>query len=328
MQRRTAGLVLLAIGAFAVVAALAVRFVLVPQVVVLPLDQSGSSVATGTGLTVFYPGDLEQRSGVTVRAGRDVIGDPGAPDAGEDVAVWTATAAITDSTGALVSVTEDRLCLDRRTAQARQPCASERLGGDNRVRHSGLSYTFPFGTEKRDYDLFDTGSRQAFPARYAAEEELEGTTVYRFEQDVPETVISQMDVPGQLAGGAAGTNVKADRVYSNKRIVWVEPISGAIVKGQETQHQVLRGPDGRTGVTLIDGTIAFDEETVSTALERARDASSRITLLSTVLPLVLGIVGLLALTGGALLARRPAPGGRHVSTPAASPSPVGAQPRS
>jgi hypothetical protein len=321
MQRRSIGLALLAIGAFCAVAAVAVRLFLVPQLVVLPLDQDGSSVATGTGVTVFYPGDLEQRSGVSVRAGRDVIGDPRAPDADSDVAVWTASLLITDEDGALVGVTEDRVCLDRRTAQAVQPCASERLNGDNRVRHSGLSYTFPFGVEQRDYEMFDTTAQRAFPARFMGEEQIEGTTVYRFEQDVPETVTERREVPAQLAGGVEGTgNVPVERVYTNVRTVWVEPTSGVIVNGQEKQRQFFRGPDGAEGVTLIEGTLRFDEDTVATGLARALDASSRITLVGTTLPITLGAIGLLALVGGALLVlggqRNQAPArGRHATVP-------------
>jgi len=303
------------------VAAVAVRLLLVPQLVVLPLDQDGSSVATGTGVTVFYPGDLEQRSGVEVRAGRDVIGDPRAPDAGPDVAVWTASLLITDEQGALVGVTEDRVCLDRHTAQAVQPCASERLNGDNRVRHSGLSYTFPFGVEQRDYELFDTTAQRPFPARFQGEEQIEGTTVYRFEQVVPETVTERREVPAQLAGGIEGTgDVPVERVYTNTRTVWVEPTSGVIVNGQEQQRQFFRTPGGTEGVTLIEGTLRFDRATVAAGLERAQDAAARISLVSATLPIALGVVGLLALVGGALLVRgaqaRPAPArGRHATAP-------------
>uniref|UniRef100_UPI0020294B07 DUF3068 domain-containing protein n=1 Tax=Pseudonocardia lacus TaxID=2835865 RepID=UPI0020294B07 len=302
MQRRSIGLALLGIGAFCAVAAVAVRLFLVPQLVVLPLDQDGSSVATGTGVTVFYPGDLEQRSGVSVRAGRDVIGDPRAPDAGPDVAVWTASLLITDSEGALIGVTEDRVCLDRHTAQAVQPCASERLNGDNRVSHSGLSYTFPFGVEQRDYEMFDTTAQRPFPARFVGEEQIEGTTVYKFEQEVPETVTERREVPAQLAGGVEGTgDVAVERIYTNVRTVWVEPTSGVIVNGQEQQRQFFRTPDGTEGVTLIEGTLRFDDETVAAGLARALDASNRITLITTTLPIGLGVVGLLALVGGALL---------------------------
>lgn len=316
MQRRTIGLVLLAIGAFGLVSALSVRLILVPQLVVLPLNQEGHSVATGTGVTVFYPGDLEQREDVTVRAGRDVIGEPNAPDAGPDVAVWTNTQSVTDEAGALISVTEDRVCLNRHTAFAVQPCVSERLNGDNRVRHSGLGYTFPFGTEQRDYDFFDTNVGRPFPARFVGAEDIQGTRVYKFEQTVPPTVIEQREVPAQLAGGVAGSDVTADRVYSNVRSIWVEPTSGVIVDGQEQVRQILRGPDGAEGVTLLEGTLRFDAETVASGLARAADASNRINLVTWVLPLVLGLVGLVALVVGALLVRgrdrAAAPvGGRH-----------------
>jgi hypothetical protein len=316
MQRRTMGLVLLGIGAFAVAAALCVRSVLAPEFIVLPLDQTGSSVASGTGVTVFYPSDLTEHSNVTVRAGRDVIGDPDAPGTGPDVAVWTATSQVTDATGALISVTEDRVCLDRHTAQAVQ-CVSERLNGDNRVRHSGLAYTFPFDTEQRDYDFFDTTAGRAFPARFSGEEDIQGTRVYRFVQTVPETVIEQREVPGRLVGGTEGSDVPADRVYSNTRTIWVEPTTGIIVNGQEEVRQVLRAHDtGTEGVTLLEGTLAFDDATVAAGLARAADANSAISMLTLWLPILVGVVGVAALVGGSLLLRRgptgPAPAvGRH-----------------
>jgi DUF3068 family protein len=303
MRRRMIGLVLLGIGAFCVVAALAVRLVLAPQLIVLPLDQDGSSVATGTA-TVFYPGDLTQRSGVAVRAGRDVIGDAKAPGAGPDVAVWTMSLKLTDPAGALIAVTEDRVCIDRHTA-ADVNCVSERLDGDNRVRHTGLSYTFPFGVQQRDYDMFDTTAKKAFPARFSGVEQIQGTEVYKFVQTVPETVTEQMEVPATLVGGAQGSDAVADRLYSNTRTVWVEPTSGVIVNGQEQVLQYFRGPDGTRGVTLLDGTLAFDKATVAAGLDRAREAKDQIKMLTLIGPIVLGAVGVLALVGGALLARRP-----------------------
>jgi Porin PorA len=301
MRRRMIGLVLLGVGAFCVVAALAVRFVLAPQLVVLPLAQDASSVATGTA-TVFYPGDLTQRSGVAVRAGRDVIGDPKAPGAGPDVAVWTGSLQVTDPSGALVAVSEDRVCMNRHTAED-VACVSERVDGDNRVKHTGLSYTFPFGVQQQDYDMFDITAKKAFPARFSGVEEIDGTQVYKFVQTVPETVTEQMEVPGSIAGGAAGTDVIADRLYSNVRTVWVEPTSGVIVNGQEQVRQAFRGPDGAQGVTLLQGTLAFDAKTIAAGLDRAREAKGQITALTVTGPVVLGVVGLLALVGGGLLVR-------------------------
>jgi hypothetical protein len=318
MQRRTVGLVLLGIGAFAVAAALCVRLVLAPEIIVLPLDQTGSSVATGTGVTVFYPSDLTERSNVSVRAGRDVIGDPDAPGTGPDVAVWTATSQVTDTAGALISVTEDRVCINRHTAESVR-CVSERLNGDNRVAHNGLAYTFPFNTQQQDYDFFDTTARQAFPARFMGEEEIQGTRVYRFEQTVPETVIEQRQVPGRLVGGAEGTDLWADRVYSNMRTIWVEPTTGIIVNGQEEVRQVLRARGtGTEGVTLLEGTLAFDDATIAAGLARAADANSGINLLTLWLPIGLGVVGAAGLIVGIVLVRRgrgePAPSvSRHAA---------------
>jgi hypothetical protein len=303
MRRRMIGLVLLGLGAFCVVAALAVRLVLAPQLIVLPLGQDSSTVATGTA-TVFYPGDLTQRSGVPVRAGRDVIGDPKAPGAGPDVAVWTMSLKLTDPDGSLIAVTEDRVCLDRHTA-ATVACVSERLNGDNRVRHTGLGYTFPFGVQQRDYDVYDTTAQKAFPARFSGVEQIEGTQVYKFVETVPETVTERMEVPATLVGGAQGDNVVADRVYSNTRTLWVEPTSGVIVNGQEQVLQYFRGPDGTRGVTLLDGLLGLDQPTIAAALDRAREAKDQIKLLTLIGPIVLGAVGVLALVGGGLLARRP-----------------------
>lgn len=301
MQRRMVGLGLLGFGAFAVAAALAVAMVLAPQLVLLPLAQEGSSVARASDATVFYPGDLEQRRGVALKAGGDMLGDPRAPEAGPETAVWTVTAAITDTDGALIAITEDRWCMDRRTAEAVQPCASERLNGDDRVRHAGLTYTFPINTQQRDYDVFDTSVKQAFPARYAGEENLQGATVYRFEQLVPESVVGRNEVPADLAGGAAGASVLADQVYTNARTFWVEPTTGMIVQRQEKRHQFFRGPDGATGTTLLQATIAFDDATVADQIVTATGGASQITMITKVVPIGLGVLGVLALAAGAFL---------------------------
>jgi hypothetical protein len=301
MRRRMIGLVLLGFGAFCVVAALAVRLVLAPQLIVLPLDQDGSSVATGTA-TVFYPSDLTQRSGVPVRAGRDVIGDAKAPGAGPDVAVWTGSLKLTDPAGVPIAISEDRVCLDRHTAVAVN-CVSERLNGDNRVRHTGLSYTFPFGVEQRDYDMYDTTAQKAFPARFSGVEQIQGTEVYKFVQTVPEMVTERMEVPAPLVGGPQGSDVTADRLYSNTRTVWVEPTSGVIVNGQEQVLQYFRGPDGTRGVTLLDGLLAFDKSTVAAGLDRAREAKDQIKALTLYLPIGLGVLGVVALVGGVLMVR-------------------------
>src|ERR1700749_3307480 len=50
--------------------------------------------------------------------------------------------------------------------------------------HDGLSYRFPFPTEKRTYPYFDPIAQKAFDANYSGEEDVDGLTTYKFTQDV------------------------------------------------------------------------------------------------------------------------------------------------
>ena len=83
-------------------------------------------------------------------------------------------------------------------------CAVDHVDYDDDVDVEGLTLTFPFGTEQKDYDVFNSTTRQAFPATFEGVEELEGLEVYRFEVSIPETVVRELDVPASFAG-ADGT---------------------------------------------------------------------------------------------------------------------------
>ncbi|WP_197495221.1 DUF3068 domain-containing protein, partial [Mycobacterium kyorinense] len=50
--------------------------------------------------------------------------------------------------------------------------------------HEGLSYRFPFHTEKQTYPYFDPIAQKAFDANYSGEEDVNGLTTYRFTQNV------------------------------------------------------------------------------------------------------------------------------------------------
>ena len=50
--------------------------------------------------------------------------------------------------------------------------------------HDGLTYRFPFDTEKKTYPFFDPIAQKAFDANYDGEEDVNGLTTYRFTQNV------------------------------------------------------------------------------------------------------------------------------------------------
>jgi hypothetical protein len=199
------------------------------------------------------------------------------------------------------------VCIDRHTAVARD-CDSAAVDDDRSATIEGLTLTFPFGTQKRDYDVFNSTAGAAFPATFEGTEKLQGLDVYRFQLSIPETVIRQAEAPGSLVGSAESV-VTADVVYSNEKTFWVEPTSGVIVTAEEHPNTVLRGPDGTVGPTLLAGTFAGDEKTISDGVARAEDVRGQINLISLVLPLGLAGLGVLLLVAGVLLVLRGRRGG-------------------
>jgi hypothetical protein len=303
MRGRAIGLGLLGLGAFLLAGALAVRLFLEPALVKLPLDQEASPTADGTDVSFFDLSAMKQLHGLEADVRQKVQGDPSADDASDDVAVWNFGSTVTSTDGTLLNAGTYRVCIDRHTAVAAD-CDSDNVDYDRKANVEGLTLTFPFGTEKKDYDVFNSTTKQAWPASFTGEEKLGGLDVYRFEMSVPETTIRQTDVPGALAGAPDETSVTADVVYSNERTIWVEPTSGIIVTSEEHPNTVLRGPDGTEGVTILAGTFAGDEDTIAAGVKRAEDISGQITLVSLTLPLLVAGLGLLALIAGALLVRR------------------------
>jgi hypothetical protein len=305
MLRRAIGLGVLGLGACLLGAALAVRLFLVPGLVKLPLDQQAHREATGTNVDFFDIGAQEQKTGLSAEVKQNAEGDPSAAGASGSVAVWSFGSAMTGTDGTLLNAYGYTVCLDRHTAES-VSCDSTRVDGASGVDIKGLTMTFPFGTEKKDYDVFNPTAEAAFPAKFAGEETIKGVDVYRFEQTVPETVVQSTEVPGTMAGQPDQATVTADIVYSNQRTMWVEPTSGVIVSAEEHPLTVVRGPDGTTGVTILAGDFAATDKTVSDAVKDATKVSSQITMVKVVLPLALAGLGVVLLLVGVFLLRRSA----------------------
>jgi len=322
MRRHTVGLGLTAVGSLCVSAALSVNAFLAPALVTLPLDQQAAPTAAGTDVSWFDLGAMQQRTGLDATAAQTVQGDATSTDASRDVAVWSSGTVITSADGDLLNASSYTVCLDRHQAFAVE-CGADRVD-DQETQVVGLTMTFPFGTEKKAYDVFNSTTGQAFPAEYVDTETIQGLSVYRFEQTIPETVIRSLQVPAALAGGTSDGAVTADVVYSNERTLWVEPTSGVVVTAEEHPLTVLRGPDGGVGATLLAGDFVGTEDTVASGIDRAEGFKSQITLLQVVLPWSLGVLGVLLVVVGALLAFTDRPvrrRGEHADEPELQPVP-------
>ncbi|MGY1700423.1 DUF3068 domain-containing protein [Geodermatophilus sp. SYSU D00766] len=312
MRRRVLGLVLLGLGGLCLGAALAVRLFLAPSLVSLPLDQEASRTVVDPEATYLDGETLSEVTG-EVTARLTVQGDPAAEEASDDVAVWNSGTTITNEDGDLLTEPAEVVnCLDRKTAEA-VDCDSASADID------GLTLTFPFGTEQRDYDVWNGNVGEAVPARYDGEDEVDGVEVYRFVQSVPETVIRTAEVPGTFAGESSADTVTADVVYSSERTILVEPVSGKIVSSVEHPVTVLRGPSGDTGLTVLEAELGPTGDGLAEAAADAAETRDQITTVQRTVPLALLGLGLVLLVVGTLLYLRSRPGAHRADgAPAAT----------
>lgn len=297
-MRRAVGFSLVAAGVLLLVLAPLLRWFVWPRVAVTPLDQFAIAVSTGTDLTVFDAGTLSERT-TDLTSTRRVIADVDASTS--DVAVWDTFVNTADDSGTTINAYTERAAFDRHSSA---PVAGyDENFNDEAVEHQGFVFKFPFGTEKREYDFWDNTLFEAFPATYTGTDEIDGLSVYTFEQEVPPTVVMQMEVPGSLVGRPEEQTVTADRVYANTRTLWVEPQTGVIIKGQEEPRTVLRYL-GQEEVTLTDGTLAYDDATVADRVDEYSGLATQLRIVRTTGPIALVVLGVALLLVGAFLLLR------------------------
>jgi hypothetical protein len=319
--RRIVGFVVLGLGVFAVALGLLLKLYAYPRLAKAPLDPKGVSVATGTGVTALVfieqddgSGRPEIRNNLSVTATRLVTGDLTQPEVIEDgnVASWIEAVQTIDQDGNLIKATQRQLCLDRHTNEAIEPCTTRDVTTstsqvnftgvtDKNVVQPGVNLKFPFDTEKKSYQVFDLTLREATEAKFEAEENLDGLDVYRFVQDIPDRKVESRTIPGSLIGSSE-PSVQVDLFYKNKRTMWVEPVTGQIVKGSEEQHQefVESGDEPGQGTVVLDATLTFNNDTVTKNINDAKDNKAKLWLLTT-LPVILWIAGAVFIVGGIAL---------------------------
>jgi hypothetical protein len=94
--------------------------------------------------------------------------------------------------------------------------------------------------------------------------------------------------------------------FSTTRTVWVEPRSGVIIKGSE---QAASNLGDAAGPTIVEFDVTFNEDTQRSQADLARDAISKMDLVTLWIPLVCLILGLILLAAGLLLLRGDRSGG-------------------
>jgi hypothetical protein len=311
--RRVVSLVVLGVGVFALTAGLLLRFYAYPTLAKIPHDPKTTSVAQGSGVTalVFVPtngvGVPEIRRNLNLTSTTFVSGDLKAPEVQKDsdVTSWIeATKVSDDESGFVVTASVRELCLDRFTGEAVAPCENQYVQKTSsettntkdepdakELQSPGLNFKFPFGTEKKTYKWHDSTLRRAFDIAYDSEDTIKGLAVYKFVQNIPSTKVEDRQVPGSLVGQSE-PSIVAGLYYEVQRTIWVEPVTGAVIKAKQDGRQVLRTStqSESDGTDVFRGSLELNDKTVAANVQTAEANISKLWLL-TGLPVILWIAG-------------------------------------
>lgn len=299
-------------GVFLIVAAVLVRAYAYPTLATVPADYKGTTMLEAKGAQVLnfetYQPETHDLSVTSF-----TIADPGA-DAPDGVVVWLNSATVTREDGSIFQQSRERSAFDAVSGAGVdcEECESwtEAKEGDEITQvptvREGQVYKFPFGTEKRDYPVWDGTIGEATDARFEGEEEIQGLTVYKFVQEIAPRVVESREVPGSMFG-ATEASVDAELWYGMTRTFWVEPQTGSPVDRSEERTQELRF-DG-VAVPVFNGTVAYTDQQVTDLIKGTKDqtgAQQNATMLGgakLLYPLLMGLAGLVLLAAGLFLGR-------------------------
>ena len=180
-------------------------------------------------------------------------------------------------------------------------------------KRDGLLVKFPFDTQQEDYPYWDGALGRSVTAEFQGEETIEGASTYKFVMALgPEEVSESEGLPGALFG--TDEPVDAGRIYQNTRTLWVEPNTGAIIKGLEEQNVHFAPRDtSLPTVPITVGTIGYTDETVAANADEFGSSGSTLAIIRDHLTWIGLVAGLALLALGAFLtlggSRTPRPAG-------------------
>jgi hypothetical protein len=306
-MRRLISPVLIGLGTFLIAVGVLVKVYAVPTLEVVPSNYDSTTYLEAKGATIFNRQELRPETVDLAISSHTVAGDY--PEAPDGVVVWANSVTVTpEGWDDAFDKSRELSPFDERTGAAsaydvgfyevqNQEGEIERID----VTREGQIYKFPFDTQKKDYLQWDAELGRATTATYEGEEELEGTTVYKFVQTIEPTVIDTVDAPGSVFGVDEPT-VPADMVYEMTRTLYIEPVTGAPLNRVEERNQVL-SYDG-TEVPAFVGTVQYTAESQADSLDRVQTRATLLGLARWVFPIGVVVLGLLSIAGGVFLRRR------------------------
>ena len=301
-MRRRVGLVLAGLGTCLIVFAVLMPTWVSSKVLKFPLNEYATATLTASNASYFSPAKLTELTGVNMEATYTIKGNAAAGSS--STAVWNQFIYVYDQTNKLPFQTMTRtMAFDRRTAQLINCCGAN-VNGDSSVKQSGIvGYVFPIGTQQQTYDVFDTNLNKPMPFDYSGTDTVNGIQAYRFVEVVAPTQNGTQVVPGSLVN-MTQASVVLPQYYEMRLTYWIDPDTGALLNATEHETLTLHNSQGVPALLLFDANLVMTPASVNGLVALDNSQRSKMTLVTTILPLVTGIVGAILLIVGILLSRR------------------------
>lgn len=337
---RIAACVLMGLGAALLIASLLLTTYTSSRIAKVPLDIDTTLTSNGTG-TALDPASLlgdkfVVNKNVPLAMQRQISVE--AP-ANADVVTLQAGTTVrrTDKqqdNGLLLAII-DTVTMNRRTALAvssdtnpggsvQKPRTIEDQSVPTSIplHHEGLTYRFPFDTEKKTYPFFDPIAQKAYDANYQGEEDVNGLNAYKFTQNVGFDADGKLVEPVKYASlfekgedsqvtaraslwglpGDPDEPITMQRYYAAQRTFWVDPVSGTILKEKDHGFHYYSRDALKPEVTFADYTVTSTESTVESQVAAAHAERDKLALWDRILPISFLALGLVTLIGGGALA--------------------------
>jgi hypothetical protein len=308
---RTLRPVLAGLGAFLVVVGLLLRFYAAPRLIAAPADFYAVISLTDPRASYFDESTLTSVRDVTLTYTNTIRGDPAASTG--TVAIWDSYTVLQDPKRKIqLQATFQRSAFNRRTGELANCCGAS-VNDDTRVRQDGIGVVFwPIDTRQTSYQVYDTNTERAWPARYSGTAVIQGLTTYVFTQRIPVTVVQQLPgVPTSLLGlSGPPHNVVADRTFQADNTFWVDPRTGVPVDAEERILSVLHAPQRAGQLTVARADLKMTPGSQRWLANLSRGNAASIGTLRRTGPLGGIAGGLLLLLAGTVPARLRRPAAR------------------
>jgi hypothetical protein len=302
-MRRVIGLCLVGLGTFLIVIAVVLPTFIVSQVTKFPLNEYETATLVAHNASYFDASTLTEKSPVTLQATYTIKGDAAAGTS--SMAVWNEFSAVNDVTnGIQVQLQSRTFGFDRKTAQL-VSYTGDSVNGKPTPQTGVLGYVFPMNAKKQTYDVYDPSLGKPAPFVYSGTTTVDGVQANVYIENVTPTQVGTVTVPGSLIGSTA-SSVVAPEYYSNRLVYDVDPETGALINVNEHEVQALYNPATNTqALTLFNADLAMTPASITSVMHLDNNGRNELTLLQLIIPIVLGVVGLIALIVGIVMMRGP-----------------------